>query len=401
MVFWLLLAFAFCLPFENTVEFGPFGRVSKVVGLVLGLAWGLLVVVNGELRRPRPAHVAALAFALWGATSLVWSVDVGYTVDRLVTCAQLVAVLVIVWDLVDDERDLRSVMRAYVAGAWVPILLVLRGYLEDSVTFTHGRLTVEGFHPNDLGLVLALGVPFAWYLATTAKPAPRGRIERVTCSIYVPLAVLITVLTGSRTSLAALAPWLVWFLVRETSRRPWTVLPAVGALVWLGWLLLKRAPERPLARLGDTGQEITEGGLTGRSAVWSEALDLMQSDPLTGAGLGAFRTAAVDSGKVGHNVVLGLAVEVGIVGLVLFLVIAVAAWRAGRSTAGRQRAFWTTLLLGWAVAASFHNWEYRKQTWFFFGLALAAGALESRRRDDLGTDDRSPVLAGAVKDTAP
>jgi hypothetical protein len=60
---------------------------------------------------------------------------------------------------------------------------------------------------------------------------------------------------------------------------------------------------------------------------------------------------------------------------------------------------WTTVLLCWLLAASLHNWEYRKQTWFFFGLILASASLDTSGRA-YGDPSRGPADALPPPDPA-
>jgi O-antigen ligase len=378
----LLLAFIFTLPWENLVGIGSVGRVSKALGLLLGLSWAFTLLISERVRRPLPVHGAAALFVLWSGLSVIWTVDVDATVTRLVTCVQLFLLLLIIWDTIVDDRAVRAALAAYVLGAWVPATILLSDFLTGRGDTLHGRLTVGNFHPNDVGLILALGIPIAWQLGTSASDGLAGGVERVLFLGYVPVAAFAMLLTGSRTSLAAAAPWAVWVLIDGARRRPGL---AAGILVCLGYVgawAVGQVPPRSLDRITSTEKEVTQGDLTGRTEVWREAVRLVQARPLSGSGAGSFREAATDSDKVGHNFLLGILAEVGVIGLLLFLVLLVAAFVYGARARGGLAAMWLTLLMGWVIAASLHNWEYRKQSWFLFGLALVSGSCAALRSPD-------------------
>ena len=144
------------------------------------------------------------------------------------------------------------------------------------------------------------------------------------------------------------------------------------------------------ARLEGTGASISSGDLNERGTVWAEAARIIHEHPLLGIGAGAFREAAVGANKVGHNFVLSLLAEVGIVGFGLFMAVLVTALLPIRRLDPLLRRMWLALFSAWLLAALLHNWEYRKQTWLFIGLVAACGALPPRhRRSDQDVQDEA------------
>jgi O-antigen ligase len=125
--------------------------------------------------------------------------------------------------------------------------------------------------------------------------------------------------------------------------------------------------------------------------VWAEAARIIREHPLLGIGAGAFREAAVGANKVGHNFVLSLLAEVGIIGFGLFMAVLVTALLPIRRLDPLLRRMWLALFSAWLLAALLHNWEYRKQTWLFIGLVAACGALPPRHRR---SEQEEPATAG-------
>jgi O-antigen ligase len=147
--------------------------------------------------------------------------------------------------------------------------------------------------------------------------------------------------------------------------------------------LLPLVPESSFQRLAATDSVISGGDLNGRAGIWREGFAVFVENPLIGVGGGAFREAASESGKVAHNFVLSLLVEVGIVGFVLYaIVLAMAVYYAIHQPKWSCR-LWLTVLTVWAIGAATHNWEHRKQTWLFLSL-VPVGASAYLRRDEAG-----------------
>src|SRR6185295_18707608 len=87
-------------------------------------------------------------------------------------------------------------MQAYVFGATAASCIAFWRYFHNKQTY-YLRYAASGFDPNDFGLLLALAIPMALYLAL------RVRTVRWVYLAIVPTVVAAVVLTASRTSLIA------------------------------------------------------------------------------------------------------------------------------------------------------------------------------------------------------
>src|SRR5512144_848007 len=206
------------LPFESLVVLQGVGRVSKVVGLAVAAFWLLAVAATGNFRRPTATHLVALLFVLWVGLSIFWSVDIGATRGRFLTYVQLLGLMLIVWDTVASRDQVHSALQAYLLGAWISVATLLYGYATlGSEATIHGRATTGEFHPNDVGLIIALGLPLAWYL-TTGYGVDKGRLLRGLNVSYIPAAIVAIALTASRVALAAAALGIA-YITRSLLRR--------------------------------------------------------------------------------------------------------------------------------------------------------------------------------------
>ncbi len=122
----LLLAFAFAIPWEYSLELGaPLGNVARVVGLLLVLAAVPAVLQAGSLRRPGTLQWAVLALYLWFCCTSFWTIDQAATQEKLRGFAQEMMAVWLVWEFAETPRDQRALLRAFVAGCWVLALLTL------------------------------------------------------------------------------------------------------------------------------------------------------------------------------------------------------------------------------------------------------------------------------------
>jgi len=381
LTFRLVLLLTASLPLESVYALPGSESATKLLGILAAGAWASTVLTAGRIRTPHTLHVVALLFVLWNACSLLWTVDGPATQTRVLTYAQLWVLLLVVWETVKTVTALRQVLLANVIGCYVAAATMVMSYVtQGSGSEVHGRVTLGNFNPNDAGVILALGLPMACYLLASRWPGPWRRPVVVIVATYLPLGAFAALGTGSRAALLALVP-AVWYAARLLRRsRPRLALATFGGLGILAVAALPLLPTRALDRLGNTG-------LNERGDVWAEAIRIIHDHPLGGAGAGAFRTAATGVNKVGHNFVLALMAEIGVVGLALFVVMMVVALRALRPAPRPLRELWYTVFAAWTFAALLHNWEYRKLTWLMFGLMTACGALARRSAEG---DDRRP-----------
>lgn len=396
----LMLFTVFTMPWEDVVAFPGVGSVSRLVGLAAGLVWVGSVVFRGSVREPRLPHLFAALFVLWNAFSLMWTVDGPATQERVLTYAQVVILMIIVWDTVTTLARIRETLLAYLAGCYVSTVAMTVGYVTGGADY-NGRATLAGFNPNDVAMILALGLPIAAYFVLSPGSGSWRTAHRALGLLYIPLSGFAILVTGSRTALAALIPGLLYLGYRVAMRRPGLAVGSLVALVGLAALAIPLAPPRVLHHLAGTGSQIASGDLNQRGNIWAEAIRLIRENPFIGSGAAAFREAAVGANKVGHNFALSLWAEVGIIGFGLFLAMLVTALLSLRQVRPLLREMWLALFSAWLLAAMLHNWEYRKQTWLFLGLMIASGAVADGRRVDRSRGRRKRPAPTEVDDPLP
>jgi putative inorganic carbon (hco3(-)) transporter len=223
----------------------------------------------------------------------------------------------------------------------------------------------DAVHPNQIAGTITLYWPL---LLALLLGAPLRRPVRLGLGLLVLLIGAMLLLTQSRSgwlggfaSGAALLTLWATLLPAPRRRRALGLLLAGGlAVVILALILI--GPQR-LPDLGEAPPPATAVGslatLNYRALVWPWALTAVQDFPYTGVGLGAFRRVAqrlyplaVPPGADiahAHNILLQVALDVGLPGLVayaaLLLLAASVGWQAARWDA-RQRPLALGLLAG-------------------------------------------------------
>lgn len=384
-----LMLFVFSIPWSE--ELPNLGGVMAVrwlgmLALVLGAA---RTVLAGRVRKLSVVHAAMIAFVAWSALSLLWTIDFDTTLTRAATYTQLLAAVWLIWEVANTESRISGLMAAYAMGAGAASIGSIMNFVagrtsaqlapEDAHQLYSGaRYTIEGTNANDLGLMLALSVPMSVYLLTRVR---RGILPLL---LWAQIAVCIfaLLLTASRGGMIAMATGLLmlpfaWGRL-PSMQRAISVIATIGIAGWAAWMI----PPEIWERLGRATTEIESGTLTHRLDLWQGGLETFRDHPWVGVGSGTYGLAImrlVDIPYAAHNTFLSVFVELGtfggmlLIGLVGLLVFCAFRMRY------LEACLWLTLLLTWTVGVSALTWEYRKPTWFLFGL-LAAHAYLRRDR---------------------
>lgn len=397
LIYWLSLGLVFTIPFENLLVLPGVGSLGRMAGVLVMAFWAFYTAVTRGLRQPDAFHGAVLLFVLWNGFSVIWSIDTGATLTRFLTYAQLFGLVYIVWDLYTTRPALFSAFQAYVLGCYVAVADLLQNWAAGAALGAQ-RFSATGFNANDLALILALGMPLAWQLATSAPAFRAARLLRVVNFAFLPAACFAILLTGSRAGFLAMLPAFALVLASLPRLRLQSVLVLGIAAALLGTALLPLVPERSIERLANTSREVKQGDWNQRLVIWRESLSSIAAHPFLGVGSNAHRAAAVETQKVAHNLVLSLLAEVGLVGFLLFLLLfLMAALRVWTLPAQASR-MWLALLVIWGLSGATHNVEHRKQTWLFLSLAVAAASLP--RQEEEGEGAATRVVSGAPRPAA-
>jgi probable O-glycosylation ligase (exosortase A-associated) len=247
-------------------------------------------------------------------------------------------------------------------------------------------------NPNDLALMLNMVIPITVALFLTVE-RPGLRMFLAAAVALDVLGVIVTFSRGGFLTLATLAGAYVWKL-RGRPERAWAWTAVVIAVACLP--LLPAGYVNRMESMTDIDSDVT------RSARlrWDDAataLRYVAANPIVGGGIGQ-NTLALNKERGGtgwsaiHNVYLEVAVELGIPGLILFLMLLVgcfkSAARVQRWCAGvpaRRDLFHLAegiqiSLIGFSVAALFHPVAHHLYFYYFAALAIAAHAIAQEGR---------------------
>lgn len=396
--YWLTIAFIFTVPWEAAIQLGAGSRGSRILGLVAAAIWAISVVLRGRIRRLDAFVKAYFLFLLWNGLTLLWSIAPDTSFSGFITYTQLFGMILILWDLIETEKQVESALQAFVLGAYVSCASIFINWVTAPPPNSpeHNRINALGFETDGIALICAMAIPAAWHLATGPNSAKRSRAVLVVNFAYLPAAVFAIILTGTRGAAIASVPtflFIVWTLRRSSSRRrliAWTML-GLGILSVMFF-----APPEMVQRIGGSVADVLEGdSLSGRRDIWADSLETFADHPLAGVGLDSHRESSIYN-KEAHNTVLSILVESGLIGFLAFGAIAIALVTRLIQLSGWAAWYWRAQISVLFLGSMSLSLEDSKPLWILSTLAVIhAAALRAELAKPLPERSMLPSVWGS------
>jgi O-antigen ligase len=276
----------------------------------------------------------------------------------------------LVWEFAESPEDVRSLLRAYVAGAWVLALLTLGSLVLGSAEADQIRFVAEGQDANDMARYLDMGLPMAALLLT----CERRRALRFIAAGYLPLGVLAVLVTASREGFVAALIALCGcglLLVRRYQRAVVVALALMPVIALAVWFVV---PHGTFERLATIPEELNSGDLNQRRNIWDAGWQAFVHAPLVGTGAGSFVNAiGLNSVDTAHNSALSILADGGLVALLMAVGIVALTVSAVAQMRGPLQLALATALLGWMTTSLVATVEENRSTWLLIGVIAAAG----------------------------
>jgi O-antigen ligase len=376
--------YAVSIQFSSLISVGPgpFGSVSSLLGILLGVSL-LAQLITARPASPRLPLVVPvwLAFLALCGFSIFWSINAEETASRFAVLSSLVLLFVALtltrfdraaFDRFESALILGGVL---VVGYGLAQLLLLGGFpTPDGGAARFGN---DLLGPNNQAASLLLPI------AISAGRALSGSIRwRAVHGAALLLLALGVVMTGSRGGLLAMVITLGAIVVFGAVKRAAAVALVAAATVVVGVVLLINP--------GGIGQRQLElqTDASGRDSIWTIGLHACSEYCLTGAGWGSFPTVyatelpEVPEARIlyrgssfeAHNIFLLVGVEAGVVGLLLLLMALGVALAGALRLPVAMRGPPVAALLGIVSSGFFlSNLEYK----FFWAVLMYVVVAES------------------------
>jgi O-antigen ligase len=314
-------------------------------------------------------------FVVWLTVSLTWSEYVAQGLGKILKYWQALAITGVMTQYAAAKPVRLKLFSAYVAGCWLAVLDVVSSYVSQSYyKGLTGRYSTND--PNFVALALVIGIPIAWYGAVCEV-----RVwKKLLFLSYMPAAIFGIILTGSRgAALALLGAALAFGICASHKARVWLLCFVLVVCLAILYVL----PGATVARFMTIPEELQQGSLSSRRIIWKAGAALVAEHPVRGLGAGA-GDARLSSlfGKyqVAHNTPLAVALDGGVVGLLLFYGALVCSFVSLLRCPHAERTMLVAVCAAWLVGSYSLSWESHKVTWFLLGLFVTGGATAGRGR---------------------
>lgn len=315
-------AFVVLTPFDNLLAMDSFGTLTRVAAVVSGGAVVLYLARTRSYIMPGRALVAWAAFLAWSLATTLWSMDATTAFQTLATLLQLFLLYAAVSFMPLRAKTLRFVIFTTIAGS---IIASLYGaYIfhngQTGIGAVTGRLFVSTdtskIDPNHFAASMILPMLIALVGGVYSRTWP-ARIGFFTCVTLIGVGMAIS---ASRGAFLSILIAIVYLLFRSRKRIALAVIAFGGmatALILHGNII-------------ERFQTATTNGGAGRADIWRVGIAAFHDHWLVGAGIGNFPFAFDQAflrvtqayythwHRASHNIIIQTAVELGVIGLILF-----------------------------------------------------------------------------------
>lgn len=390
-------AFCFLAPFPSSAGWRTFALLVAL-GAVGWLAWR-----EGErmdfARVPRPVAVTAIAWMAWCVASVAWSVDPAYTSEELrrELAYGLLAFSVFFFGMRRPEQA-HTAIRALLAGALVLGLLEWVRLVFPGVPLALKYQAAQGYFSTHVVIVAPL-------LAIVAWPRPEGLGAGRLALALVAGCLLAGGLASENRMLwlalgvATLVAFAAFHRMARDAAAARSTQPAFLLAVVVIALMVAASWEYKSARYYPQADgAMSSLSFDARPAIWDTARGLMAERPWAGHGFGREIVGAdvergvarrgVDEARWGnhirhaHNVFLDVVLQLGVIGLAIFVALlaalAFAFARAARRAGGTPLAIaGLAMLAAYATKNLTDDFYYRPNSlvfWAVTGMLLGLAA---------------------------
>src|SRR3989338_3878906 len=303
----------------------PFFGAGKIVLQLRWVLFGIFclhtfgdIFLGRTVRRIKLFDCLTLVFISYAFMSIAYSPYPRLTLERSTTILLLyISVFWIIWKYAYHEGPEKVVSLIL----WVMWIIFIASYLAIFIgpyrPFLNGRFMGVFANPNGMGVVSALILPLSFW-----KFLDTGRKSALFLFLLILLSLL---LCGARSSINATLFALGYFIyVRSKKNNPFAFFATISFILILIWIVETLAKEFFKAYIRLESLPV----LSGRLEAWKAAVSLIMDKPLFGYGFGVedklfglkkimFR---VHSGAYAHNSFLGMLLQLGLLGLIIFFV---------------------------------------------------------------------------------
>jgi putative inorganic carbon (HCO3(-)) transporter len=390
--------------------FGTF-PIVRIVAITTLLSYVGSKLLHGEPLTIWPIELKMiLAITALGILFVPIAIAPNESTDLLMDMfLKVVAIFILMINLINTRERLMSILKLVVICGTTLAFFAILSYVEGKFTVvTRGdQGTVVGMrisgmvggifeNPNDLATSLDLLIPLAVALALTRKGL--ARVFYFACTAILITGVILTFSRGGFLGMVAMAALLLWKLGR--SNKAMTAL-AVATVAMVFLIAMPVGYSSRITSIFDTESDPT-GSSQARKDLLERAASVAANHLVIGVGMGNYSIYSIGEQRA-HNSFLEISAELGVLGLVAYLIMLWAPLRSLRRIEqgslaglrkGRQDIYYLVAavqasLVAYIVCSCFGSIQYH---WFLYYPLAYAVALKRI----CGADAGEPALEAST-----
>lgn len=377
ITFFLVWLNIFTMPWQVSLIIPGVGSINKAVGLLLIPAALLTVLIRKRMKKPLAVFYFMFLFLAWNAITFFWSIDSELAIEKFSLFLQLFFLAWCIFEFTNTKEQINKLLVAYILGNTIVALMTIYQFYTTDTLFSSTRFYMEGYNPNSTGVIMALGIPMAIYLA--------GIKSKLTL-VYIPLSLMAIFIMASRSVTLVLLVisviTIVYLFIQKIKfRKTLTLVLLITTVIVFTFI-----PEGQKSRILSIDDELSSGTLSDRTIIWENGLRAFSENFAVGVGSGNFinsmRFLYSTVEMNAHNAFLSVAVENGVIGLLMFAAILLILLFYTVNLGQRNKEKWLSigLLFPWLVMSlSSHN-EAQKYTWLIFSFVICFYAINKKEK---------------------
>jgi putative inorganic carbon (hco3(-)) transporter len=335
---YLFTLMLYARPNDMFPALGAFPLVKIVAISVLLIYIGSKISAGGRLSIWTLEMTMLVVIAALGLLLMPIAVSPEQSLNMLTdTYLKTVIIFILMVNLIDTRQRIFAMWKLVVICGAVIGLGAIMSYMKGE--FTARGVRIEGLvggmfgNPNDLATALNLLLPFAVALTLISKGF--ARLFYLGCAAVLTIGVLVTLSRGGFLGMMASGGVLLWKLGR--GRQLKTIL-GVALICGILFAFIPGGYGARIATIFNTEQDQT-GSAQLRRELMMRAASVVINRPIVGVGMGNFHIYSIQE-KAAHNAYLEIAAELGVMGLIAYLILIFAPLRSlrriERQTSGRR-----------------------------------------------------------------
>lgn len=303
---------------ESIAIFEGFSIV-KLSSLLVLIGWAL----QGFSIKSSSMLKCFVALAILATFSILWAIDSVNTMGQVFRFLwPSIIVAFAMNSSIKTMRDIKLYLFAFVLGAMIATsatFLFREATLSMAEYASEERLSAFGQDQNTLAYLLCVAVTISLdFFRRTSR-----FLLKAICIAMILAFVIAILSTGSRTGVIVTAFVFVLFMLSTSSIKTW--ITVVVVILLMAPIIYNYIPESMWNRFSETEELVSSGNFSDRGYIWSAGMQAFASENmLLGVGYSNFSSMLQRHfgwQMASHNTYLSYLVDLGIVGLILFLII--------------------------------------------------------------------------------